>query len=38
MRILIEEHQYEAAAVKDVLEGVDALENVNGLVSLNYVG
>jgi len=38
MRILIEEHQYEAAAVKDVLEGIDALENVNGLVSLNYVG
>lgn len=38
MRILIEEHQYEAADVKEVLEGIDALENINGFVSLNYVG
>ncbi len=38
MRILIEEHQYKAEDVKDVLDGIDALENVQGLVSLNYVG
>lgn len=38
MRILIEEHPYRAAEVKDVLEGIDALENVDGLVCLNYVG
>ncbi len=38
MRILIEEHQYQAEAVKDILKGIDALENVDGLVSLNYVG
>lgn len=38
MRILIEEHKYSAADVKDVLQGLDALENVEGYVSLNYVG
>ncbi len=38
MRILIEEHQYRAESVKDVLEGIDALENIEGYVSLNYVG
>ncbi len=38
MRILIEGHQYEAAKVKDVLHGIDALENVEGNVSINYVG
>lgn len=38
MRILIEEHQYKAEVVKEVLDGIDALENVEGLVSLNYVG
>lgn len=38
MRILIEEYQYEAADVKNVLKGVDALENVEGYVCLNYVG
>lgn len=38
MRILIEEHQYRAEAVKDILDGIDALENVEGFVSLNYVG
>lgn len=38
MRILIEEHKYEAQEVKDILYGIDALENVEGFVSLNYVG
>ena len=38
MRILIEEHQYEAAIVKDILSGIDALENVEGKVSVHYVG
>lgn len=38
MRILIEEYPYQAAAVKDVLEGIDALQNVEGQVSLSYVG
>ena len=38
MRILIEEHQYDVTAVKDVLHGIDALENVEGKVSIHYVG
>ena len=38
MRILIEEHKYEAQEVKDILHGIDALESVEGHVSLNYVG
>lgn len=38
MRILIEEYQYDAALVRDVLYGIDALQNVEGLVSLSYVG
>ena len=38
MRILVEEYQYDAAIVRDVLYGVDALQNVQGLVSLSYVG
>ena len=38
MRILIEEHKYQAADVKDILHGIDALESVEGYVSLNYVG
>lgn len=38
MRILIEEHKYEAQDVKDILHGIDALESVEGHVSLNYVG
>lgn len=38
MRILIEEHKYEAQDVKDILHGIDALESVEGYVSLNYVG
>ena len=38
MRILIEEYQYSVADVKDVLQGIDALENVEGRVSIHYVG
>ena len=38
MRIIIEEHKYAAADVKEVLKGIDALENVEGYVSVNYVG
>ena len=38
MRILIEEYQYDVIKVKDVLYGIDALENVEGKVSIHYVG
>ena len=39
MRILIEEYKYTAnAEMKALLHGVDALENVEGYVCLNYVG
>lgn len=38
MRILIEEYQYNASDVKDILQGIDALENVEGRVSIHYVG
>lgn len=35
MRILIEEYQYNVADVKDILQGIDALENVEGRVSIH---
>jgi len=38
MRVLVEEYQYDAALVRDVLHGIDALQNVEGMVSLSYVG
>ena len=38
MRILIEEYKYKANDVRDILHGVDALETIEGYVSLNYVG
>lgn len=38
MRILIEEYQYEADKVKDILHGIDAMQNVEGRVSIHYVG
>ena len=38
MRLLVEEYQYEADLVREVLHGVDALQNVEGFVSLTYVG
>ena len=38
MRILIEEYRYDVTRVKNVLHGIDALENVEGQVSIHYVG
>ena len=38
MYILIEGHKYQAADVKDILHGIDALESVEGYIVLNYVG
>ena len=38
MRILIEEYQYNVANIKNILYGIDALENVEGKVSVHYVG
>ena len=38
MRILIEEYQYNVVDVKEILHGIDALENVEGRVSIHYVG
>jgi hypothetical protein len=38
MRILIEEYQYDVSRLKNVLHGIDALENVEGRVSIHYVG
>lgn len=38
MKILIEEYQYDVVKVKDILHGIDALENVEGKVSIHYVG
>ena len=34
MRILIEEYQYNVADIKSILYGIDALENVEGKVSV----
>ena len=38
MRILIEGYHYQASDVKDVLKGLDFLENVSHEVVVNYVG
>ena len=38
MRILIEEYQYDYEDVYDVLKGLGVLQNVEGKVSLSYVG
>lgn len=38
MRILVEEYQYDVSKVKNILQGIDALENVEGKVSIHYVG
>ena len=38
MKILIEEYKYDASLVREVLYGIDALQNEEGLVSLKYVG
>ena len=38
MRILIEEYQYDVSAVKEILYGIDPLTNIEGKVSIQYVG
>lgn len=38
MRILIEEHQYTINEIRDVIYGIDALEDIDGHVSIHYVG
>lgn len=38
MRIIIEEHQYPADAVRHVLDGITTLRDIEGKVSVNYVG
>lgn len=38
MRILIEEYQYDVSTIKSILHGIDPLENVEGKVSIHYVG
>ena len=38
MKIIIEEYQYKAEQVRDILRGIDALESVEGYVVVNYVG
>lgn len=38
MRILIEEYQYPVEKIKNILHGIDAMENVEGMVSIHYVG
>ena len=38
MRIIIEEHQYEADKVANILEGICTLRDIDGKISVNYVG
>ena len=38
MRLIVEEHRYPVDKVKDVLDGISTLRDVDGLVSVNYVG
>ncbi|MCQ2235353.1 MAG: restriction endonuclease, partial [Paludibacteraceae bacterium] len=38
MRIIIEEHQYEADKVAKILEGISTLRDIDGKISVNYVG
>lgn len=38
MRILVEEYQYEVSAIKDILHGIDPLTNIDGKVSIHYIG
>ena len=38
MRILIEEHQYRAEAVENIITGLTNLRNIKGRVSVNHVG
>ena len=38
MRILIEEHQYPAEVVENIIVGLTNLRNIKGKVSVNHVG
>lgn len=38
MRLIIEEYQYKAEDVREVLSEIGGLENIEGKVSINYVG
>ena len=38
MRILIEEYRYKADDIRSTIHGIDALEDIDGYVSVNYVG
>ena len=38
MRILIEEHQYQAEVVDNIIVGLTNLRNIKGKVSVNHVG
>lgn len=38
MRILIEEYRYKAEDVRQTIHGIDVLEDIDGFVSVNYVG
>lgn len=38
MFILVEEHQYDISIIKHILHGIDALTNIDGKVSIHYVG
>ena len=38
MRILIEEHQYPAEVVENIIVGLTNLRNIKGRVSVNHVG
>ncbi len=38
MRILIEEYRYRADDIRQTIHGIDALEDIEGYVSVNYVG
>lgn len=38
MRIIIEEYQYPAERVETILDGITKLKNVDGNISVNYVG
>lgn len=38
MYILIEEYQYNVTDIKPILHGIDALESIEGKVSVSYVG
>jgi hypothetical protein len=38
MKLLIEEYQYDVADVFDVLDGLFTLQDVEGKISVSYVG